>query len=180
MSHTAATKTVSCPRQPGRWLPCAVPHAGLLFCLFLSLSGCGSTVDLETAYGHRRGSEALSVNGTRVLAGMFEEAGMHAVTLTYLSSRLDNYDVLVWVPNDFAQPRADVLEFLDRWLTSQSGRTLVYVGRDYDAACDYWQQIAPSAPADQRFEVLRHLAKAKSTHDNVLLKCPGMRAASGL
>src|SRR5688500_2241973 len=79
-----------------------------LFCLCLFLvaciavSGCKST-ELDSTYGRRRGAPgAESVNGTAVLAGMFELAGHRVVTWRRLSPKLEQFQTIVWVPDNFA------------------------------------------------------------------------------
>ncbi len=152
---------------------------GVMTLLLVSAAaGCRQESELEITYGQRRGSAGRSVNGTSVLAGMFKEAGMRVVSVKYLSPRLDNYKVLVWAPDDFALPREDVRKFLENWLANESDETdeaervLVYIGRDYDAACDYWQTVLPTTPADQRIEVMRRDAQARSRHEHARVDMP--------
>jgi hypothetical protein len=57
------------------------------------------------------------------------------------------------------------MEFLDAWLKEGTNRTLIYVGRDYDAVVDYWQQIQVMADQDQQQEIARRLGLAQSQHD---------------
>jgi hypothetical protein len=119
---------------------------------------------LPTAYGRRRGSEAgRSVNGTAVLAEMFRAKGNRVTTASRLSPRLEQVDVIIWFPNDFAPPTAEQREFLENWLANGYGRTVVYVGRDYDAALDYWDRVVPSAPPEKAAEMLRRQAEARAT-----------------
>ena len=99
---------------------------------------------------------------TSVLADMFREAGCRPVTVSYLSSRLEQYDVVVWAPDDFALPSEEVRTFLEEWLTAQPDRTLVYIGRDYQAACDYWEETRALAPPELQYEFLRRAARARS------------------
>lgn len=144
------------PQRP-HWL-CAVP-------LFLSLAGCG-VKDIDSTYGKRRGAEGgASVNGTAVLAGIFEEAGHEVVTKRYLSPGIHDHNIIVWFPDDFGPPADDVQEFLEEWLYLGEGRTLIYVGRDYDAAITYWKKVQPNTPPDQAVEVTRRLAKARANHN---------------
>ncbi|MGZ8467055.1 MAG: glutamate ligase domain-containing protein, partial [Candidatus Binatia bacterium] len=49
-------------------------------------------------------------------------------------------------------PTVEQRRFLERWLASGSGRTLVYVGRDYDASIDYWKKTQALAPIEQALE----------------------------
>ena len=64
--------------------------------------------------GSRRGTPGkASVNGTAVLAGMFEEAGHRVVTASRLSPTLDRMDVIVWAPDDFRPPSEEVSAYLE-------------------------------------------------------------------
>lgn len=156
------------PRIPGRaWLL----TAGLLV-LTLGLAGCQDSSSVLTTYGQRRGEAGKSVNGTRVLSDMFEAQGFRVYTWKYLSSRLDRYDAIVWAPNDFALPTTETREFFDQWLATESPKTLVYIGRDYDAAAAYWNDIWASAPAEQKLEIWRRRARATGQHAAARLNMP--------
>ncbi|MCH8150377.1 MAG: hypothetical protein IH987_20765, partial [Planctomycetes bacterium] len=68
--------------------------------------------------------------------------------------------------------RGDVEEYEGRDTRPEDdGRTLIYVGRDYDAAPAYWAQVAPTAPAAKRTEVGVRAQKARAsfTSDRVAL-----------
>ena len=96
---------------------------------------------LETQYGrHRMVGQSGSVNGTDVLAALFEEAG-HVVHFrrTLVTDEMVDADVVVWIPNDPAAPKEEVCQWFDDWLSEYPGRTLVYVGRDYSAAPAYFK-----------------------------------------
>src|SRR5262245_37784027 len=101
---------------------------------------------LSASYGRRRGRGADSVNGTAVLADMFELKGLKVRTVDRLSPKLrKEVDVIVWFPNDFEPPTKKQREFLEQWLAAGSQRTLIYVGRDYDASPHYWMTIQTGA-----------------------------------
>ncbi|MFO7906995.1 MAG: hypothetical protein R6U98_30340 [Pirellulaceae bacterium] len=145
----------------------------LIVILMLILAGCGDSGErLITDYGRRRGSAASSVNGTTVLAEMFRKAGGRPATVVNLSSNLEHYDVIIWAPDDFEIPRKDARVFLEKWLKSKAGGTLVYIGRDYDAACAYWQPMIPNSPAAERREVMRRLAEVQAAHSRARLHMP--------
>ncbi len=131
--------------------------------LLLALSGCRQ--ELETEYGQRKGIVGYrSVNGTAVLGEMFEQRGHAVFSWNSLSPRLQEHaDVIVWFPDDFRPPEAEVCNWLDEWLEDKPGRTLIYVGRDFDAAPWYWSEVLPSAPADQRSEFLSEKSTAESS-----------------
>lgn len=138
----------------------------------LVLAGCGSG-ELDTVYGRRRGSRGgTSVSGVGVLARMFQQRGHTVTSRRYLSPRIDDFDVLVWAPDDHALPGTAEQDFLEDWLREGTGRTLVYIGRDYDAAIDYWQQVLPLAPPEQAVEVMRRLAQARAEHARQRARMP--------
>ena len=127
-------------------------------------AGCGGE-QLDGTYGRRRGSPGgESVNGTAVLGEMYREAGSTVASRRFLSPKIHDYDVIVWAPDDFQPPDDDVRGFLEDWLARGPKRTLVYIGRDYDAEIAYWEAILDAAPAEQRVEVLRRLARARAAY----------------
>jgi len=127
---------------------------------FLVTGGCREKID--TVYGQRKGAYWRSVNGTGVLGKMFEEAGHTVFSWRFLSPRLHRRaDAIVWFPDDFHPPSQDVCRWLEDWLRERPGRTLVYVGRDFDAAVWYWDKIQPNAPPQQQKEILRRKLEAK-------------------
>ncbi len=140
--------------------------------LALLATGCAQQVELETAYGQRRGQAAASVNGTSVLAELFREAGGRPATIMRLSSNLNRYDVLVWAPDDFTLPSDEAREFIEKWLAQQSGRTFIYIGRDYDAATDYWQSMSDLVSADEQLEYWRRAARARAEHSQARVAMP--------
>jgi hypothetical protein len=133
----------------------------LMTALLLVTIGCARTPKLDTSYGRTSGSPGLrSVNGTSVLVKMFESAGHDVTTVNRFSPRLERADVIVWFPDDFAVPSLEHRQYLEEWLSQRPERTVVYVGRDYDAAADYWRQATPYAPPEQTAEYHRKLAEA--------------------
>ncbi len=133
---------------------------------------------LSAGYGRRSGRGADSVNGTAVLAHMFELRGFQVRTADRLSPKLrKDVDVLVWFPNDFHPPSPKQREYLERWLAGDEGRTLVYVGRDYDSAAHYWQTVQPAAPAEQAKKMAELKAQAEREHAAVRSVMPSKQYA---
>lgn len=129
----------------------------------LVASGCGFN-HIEDAYGRVREAGVRSVNGLSVLAEMFEAAG-HDVSVTRrISPRLSRYDVLVWAPDDFAPPSMSQRIMLENWL-SRGNRTLVYIGRDFDALPLYWESIADRLPAEEQLDAASRRARALAEHE---------------
>lgn len=140
--------------------------------LLLFVGGCRRSEEIREDYAIRGGRAGSSVNGIGVLADMFEAQGCDVFSWRRLSPKLDDYRVIVWAPDDFVGPTQEQREFLDNWLKAKSGRTLVYIGRDYDAVSQYWQEVLPSATADQQPEIARRLAQAQSQHDEARINMP--------
>lgn len=121
-----------------------------VLCL-VAICASGCSEELETHYGQRSGpGVSSSVNGTAVLADMFEQAGHHVSAWYSLSPRLEREDCIVWFPDDFQPPSREVREWLEQWLDWSPDRTLIYVGRDFDAATWYWRKVGQGAPDGQR------------------------------
>ena len=91
--------------------------------VFMLLAAGCSPADIDRTYGKRRGAEGgTSVNGTGVLAGMFEAAGHRVITWRRLSPKLEQFNVIVWVPDSFEPPTEEQREFLEDWLWNEPGR----------------------------------------------------------
>ncbi len=113
-------------------------------------------------YGARSGlAGSRSVNGTAVLGRLYEQEGASVTSWQRLSPRLRNADTIVWVPNSYSSPTPSHCAWFEEWLADGYDRTLVYVGRDYDAEVAYWDAVKPLAPAEQATEVARRQAIAK-------------------
>ena len=145
--------------------------------LLLALACCaGCRKELQTVYGQRSGPGATeSVNGTAVFAEMFEAAGHRVSSWSSLSPRLDQADCVVWFPDDFQPPSPDVVNWFERWLRAKPQRTLIYVGRDFDAAPWYWRKIEPTAPAGQQ----EAIADLRAEAEQCLSVGPAARTAHG-
>jgi hypothetical protein len=159
MSDFSEKTAISCPDANA--LSFVIRHSCFLI-LFCFLAGCETRV--ETQYGFRRGPLGTeSVNGTGVLSDMFADAGHNVSSWHYLSPRLqERADCIVWFPNDYKPPTAKVRKWLEAWMAAKSGRTLIYVGRDFDAAPIYWQKVASGAPASQKTLVQGELSFQQS------------------
>jgi hypothetical protein len=141
---------------------CKMQNAKCKMCVALcavAIAGCSEGI--ETSYGRRSGIVGGdSVNGTAVLARMFTATGHHVTTATKLSPRIyDTADCIVWAPNDFKPPSAEVRQWFNAWWRHGEERTLIYIGRDYDAAPAYWQAVQAAAPPAKRAEMKRRLAR---------------------
>lgn len=137
----------------------------------LTLTGCMDD-HVPTDYGKH---DTRSVNGTDVFASMFTAAG-HKVRFARrrLNERIrQRADCIVWVPDSYHLPTTAEQEWLyDDWLTQKSGRTLMYVARDYDAGPEYWKKMLQGAPADKVAEMRRRLGEAQTDAEARRAKMP--------
>jgi hypothetical protein len=118
--------------------------------LLLLLPGC-SEQEIVAEYGHRTGlAGTSSVNGTAVLGEMFAKAGHSVESKRALTPSLGDAQAIVWFPDSYQVPPEDVRKWLDRWLWEEPGRTLIYVGRGYDAEPTYWRKVLAKVAADQK------------------------------
>jgi len=132
----------------------------------LLLCGCGKSDDsLPTVYGKRTGRNAASVNGTKVLSEMFRESGFHVRSFKNLAPSTMRYDVIVWVPNSSHGPTPEMRSKILHWLDEGEGRTFIYIGREYDASMQYWQEVANKLPEEERFDAARQKALATQQFD---------------
>ena len=128
---------------------------------------------LTSVYGKRTGTTAgVSVNGTAVFAEMFEQRDCNVRSWSKLSPRLNKADTIVWIPNSFAPPSDGVCDWFEQWLCDGYGRTVIYIGRDYEAEVEYWQRMQTEAPPEQAEEVTRRLASARSNFDSARTMLP--------
>ncbi len=157
------------PKRASVWrrLRCPALGAVLLVLAWLPAAGRARSLEtdqpLETQYGRRTGAwAATSINGTAVLGRMFTLAG-HKVSSAYaLSPRLKRRaDCIVWFPDDFRPPSQAACEWLEDWLDEAPDRTLIYVGRDFDATAMYWEKVIPHAPDVQHAELRREMEAAR-------------------
>ena len=104
---------------------------------------------------------------------MFEEAGSRCPRASTRHRTVQSYDVIVWAPDDFRPPgsRGAAVLRASGWRLGKR-KTLVYIGRDYDAAPYYWEAVLPAAPAAERLEVMRRQARAAAQHDGPRLDMP--------
>jgi hypothetical protein len=167
MTRAAARNATTPPLSPGKVLGILAFAISLvvLLLIYLSLNKPAGREIAET-YGRRRGNGgAESVNGTAVLASMFEASGRKVSTITMLGNTAQKFDTIVWIPNSTQAPSIAVEDFFERWLREGSNRTLIYIGRDYDASPKYWQTMANQVEPQRREEYERRWAQAKSRAD---------------
>lgn len=131
----------------------------ILVCLISCfwLAGCGRRSETQIrTYGYSAGAEGnRSINGYSVFRKMFQQRGDKTFTAVSYSKALDSMDTIVWTPDTVTPPGLSNRDTLEEWLKGKSGRTLVYIGRDFDASSDYWEHVVEAMPAGQKSRALR-------------------------
>jgi hypothetical protein len=170
---TTTPRAGSKTEQPSLGLPVAGAVIALVVIVVGAILMGRRDEKLPSIYGRRRGAEAgRSVNGTAVFAEMFRKSGHTVITRSRFSPKLENYDVVVWIPDDFEPPTKERREHLEKWLSNGNQRTVIYVGRDYNAAIDYWERIVPQTPPDLENEALHRQAEARANWEAERSKMP--------
>ena len=142
--------------------------------LILFVAGCNRNKELVSEYGKVAGEKGgISVNGTSVLYSMFRERGFRTKRLRKISPRLNRYDTVIWFPDNYQSPSPEAVEALQNWLDEGLGRTLIYVGRDFDAEIDYYTQLLAIAGPKDREEIVRSLVEAKMKQDSRIRRYVG-------
>jgi hypothetical protein len=145
------------PRR-GPW-----PLALALAAAALWVAGC-SGGGVASRYGSQQAvyEGDASVNGTGVFTTMLRNEGHEVYPVHYLGPNTQNRgDVVIWFSDDFFPPDPKAQQWLEDWLLARSGRTLIFVVRDYDAEPAYWAAVSPMASASQAPEVGRRAAAAR-------------------
>lgn len=140
----------SLPVSPARTYALVAMCGVVLAFIMLTLYWSGRQRELPSdVYGRRKGNNATdSVNGTSVLARMFEANGSRVYSITELNPRIDKYNVIVWAPDNYDVPGHKVTTYFDHWLMTGE-HTLIYIGRDFNAAPLYWEKMQSRAPANE-------------------------------
>ena len=152
----------------GKTVPMQQSASGLRLCylqyclLGVALFGGCSGEQLVDEYGEVRGDVGKqSVNGTAVLADLFTQAGCRVRRWSRMSPRLEHADIIVWIPDSFGPPSVEHRRFVDRWLQGDQGRTLIYVGRDYDARLTYWEKMLKKTASYSESDRIRYESKRR-------------------
>lgn len=138
-------------------------------CALLWLAGLGCDLQpqrLSRHYGELSGTEKRnSVNGTRILADFFQAYGWTVENRSKITPRIDRYDAIVFFPQDRFTPSPAAIQRIETWLRDGQARTFIYIGRDYDAEIDYWQNMIETLDSSEQPHARRQLARALTRQD---------------
>ena len=121
-----------------------------------------------TTYGRSSGVEYVtSLNGTKAYKTMLSNKGYDVDRYRRFSPRLNKYSTVIWFPDKHYAPREEAVEFVESWLADGRNRTVVYVGRDFDAEPIYWNQMAGQATTSaEKITCHRRSARAAARVEN--------------
>lgn len=143
---------------------------GLLLGLLACQLGCGQIV-IPTSFGSTSYPDKnTSINGLGVFEKLCNKAGMRMATVTRLSPRLEKSDCILMIGDTFKPPAKEARDWLEEWLARKPGRTVIYVGRDFDAQIYYRQKTLAAVPAERQARAVLDLAEIRSTHDAQLFE----------
>jgi hypothetical protein len=166
MSTASTTRAAASEKTPSLTLPFIGLSAAVVLIFAGIYMASRRPTTLPSTYGKRRGAEAsASVNGTTIFSDLFKRAGHRVTTMGRLSPKVNDSDVVVWVPNNFKPPTKEQRQFLEDFLANGTNKTVIYVGRDYDAAVAYWDRVQPEVPERQQDEALRRRAESRAGHE---------------
>ena len=143
----------------------------------LAIVGCDEeeegAVPFDSTYGEGVKSEGrYSVNGTAVFANMFESAGHNVRFSTRLDSRVRSSDVIIWAPDSFLGPNEQERTWFESWIREEMGKTLIYIGRDYDAELPYWSKVIRSSSGDTKANAQQRFNQAIMRHETLRQRTP--------
>jgi hypothetical protein len=122
--------------------------AGWWLCI---LTGCSSWLPEMVPYGAVTAPDVnRSLNGLGLHREMWEVSGARCLTPQKLSPKLQTVDVIVLIGQTFEPPGAAARSWLEDWLASQAGRTVIYFGRDFNAELEYRRQTLNKLPAEDQ------------------------------
>ncbi|MBK95737.1 MAG: hypothetical protein CMJ79_08470 [Planctomycetaceae bacterium] len=144
-------------RAPTVWI--------VLFFISITSSISAQDEDIDVTYGQGNQSEGrYSINGTGVLAKMFEDRGHSVFYSRVLGRPTRKADVIIWAPDNFHVPTEAEVAAIEQWLQEQSNRTFIFIGRDYDATMDYWVEVAKGANPEEKTMLTLKLADVWGAH----------------
>lgn len=130
----------------------------------MALSGCSEMLPELVPFGSVSSPDQYrSINGLGIHRKMWESAGVKVLTPQKLSPKLNSFETIVLVGQTFEPPGIEAREWLERWLAADSGRTLIYFGRDFNADVYYRERTLARVPADDQPRAEHLLALAKAT-----------------
>lgn len=144
--------------------------ACLLTLVCLCQLGCGGSTANRRSYGQSTYPDKYaSINGLGVFEKLCLQAGIRFVAATRLSPRLEKVECILMIGDTFKPPAKEARDWLEEWLARQPGRSVIYVGRDFDAEVYYREKTLVAVPAERQARAAIELATVRSQHDSALV-----------
>lgn len=125
-----------------------------LFCTFaclcvVAIGGCKQTWNGRfTQYTPASSEYDSSINGNTVFYDLCRSHNARCRRARAVSPMMKKYDCIIWFCSDNHLPDDDAVQWFENWLKEKPGRTLVFVGRSYEADVLYWEKVVPLAPEE--------------------------------
>jgi hypothetical protein len=123
-------------------------------------------------YGNCSGDAGDAVAGTSLLADQFIRSGYRVVTARTLGRAIQRAQVVVWFPDRFEPLNPATCQFFNEWLSADTGRTLIYVGRDFDVRTAYWRRLLRESVPGQELAIQQRLAQSQVSWARRLASLP--------
>ena len=138
------------------------------------LTGCPQTwSDYYRSYVPSMSEIDQSINGNSVFMELCTAGGARCRRTFGLNKQCKKYDCIIWFCSDNQHPGSEAVDWFEDWLNEKPNRTLVFVGRSFEADELYWNRILEVAPETEKFEIRTMIAYAKSRnldHSSTSLK----------
>jgi hypothetical protein len=135
----------------------------LLACILVSATGCNYLPWPDTFGAINPPASTRGINGLGVHKRMWETTGARILKPKKLSPRLDDVEVILLIGTTYEPPGKLAREWLEKWLSSDSGRTVIYFGRDFECDQDYRNKTLPMVAADKQLLAREALATRQAT-----------------
>lgn len=156
-------------RRPVFWIIAGAILAVLLALVLLPYYRWRHPRELDETYGRIDGRHWHSINGTWVFSQMLRQARHRVERTNRLDSTIKNRaDCVVWFTSIRHPPPKPVVDWFETWLKAQPGRTLIYVGRDFEAGPLYCRKIAQRSPEGMSGIDQQRLAAREAATENRL------------
>ncbi|HMO13612.1 MAG TPA: hypothetical protein PKD64_04390 [Pirellulaceae bacterium] len=117
--------------------------------------------EVDQRYGEVRGHAAQSMNGLSVFTQMLRQNNVEVDFYRTLSESMSTADLLVWIPDRFNAPTPAEINEFNRRYREDALPPILFIGRDYDGAISYWQQILSQLPPEQQSRAAEYLTELR-------------------
>lgn len=144
------------------WRDTHLAATGLLWAFLLLSCGCSRWMPEVIPFGSVGPPDYnRSLSGLGLHREIWETAGAKSIIAKKLSPRLDSVEVIVLVGQTFAPPGEQARAWLEDWLAAETGRSVIYFGRDLNGEVYYRQRTLSQLDSSRSKIAEQDLARAQ-------------------